>query len=194
MKAGALWWTSHCWKVINTRMQKTQFPCRSFHLSALESRQYRSLALRTVHLQLHNSFRTNFQQKGSHPEAKSHQRRFFRFWEYRVTQANEGVGLRVYCLGRNSVPRINKCINAQMGCISLAPNTELGMKVVIVWTETDHLWPRQRSLRYFKSWLEHRVNGSVLEKDCCITYIPCQVFLYCRRCGGQAIKIANLLF
>lgn len=53
--------------------------------------------------------------------------------------ANEGVGLHVYCFGGNSVPPINKCINKQMGCISLAANTELGIKVVIVCTDTDHL-------------------------------------------------------
>lgn len=34
---------------------------------------------------------------------------------------------------------INKCINTQMGCISLASNTELGINVVMVWTGTGRL-------------------------------------------------------
>ena len=63
---------SRCWKGINTSRQKTQFPCRSFHLGVLDGHQYRPLALRTGHLQLHKSFTTNFKQKGSHSEAKSH--------------------------------------------------------------------------------------------------------------------------
>lgn len=46
--------------------------------------------------------------------------------------------------GRRTQPRpwkaeFNKCISTQMGCISLAPDTALGINVVIVRTDTDHL-------------------------------------------------------
>lgn len=82
-------------------MQKTQFPCRS-HSGALDSCQYRPLALRTDHLQPHDSLRTNSKQKGDHPEAKSPLKRFFRFWEYWIMPANEGVELHMYCSGGNS--------------------------------------------------------------------------------------------
>lgn len=56
--------------------------------------------------------------------------------------------------GQRTQPRpqtaeFNRCISTQMGCISLAPNTELGVSVVIMCTDTDHLCPRQRSLQCF---------------------------------------------
>lgn len=103
-KCGLFDEASHCRKAINTRMQEIQFPRRSFYSGALDSHQYGPLALRADRLQLRNSFRTNFKQKGSHTETKSHKKRFFRFWEYWIMPATEGVGLHVYCFGGNSVP------------------------------------------------------------------------------------------
>lgn len=63
--------TSHRRKAIHTRMHKTQLPCRFFHAGAPGSHQYRPVAVRTVQLQ--HSFRTNFKQKSSRPEAASPQ-------------------------------------------------------------------------------------------------------------------------
>lgn len=40
-------------------------------------------------------------------------------------------------LGETQPHPINKCIDTQMGCISLASNTKLGINVVIVCTDTS---------------------------------------------------------
>lgn len=100
--------------------------------------------------------------------------------------------------GRRTQPRpwtaeFNKCISTQMGCISLAPDTGLGINVVIVCTATDHLWHRQRSPQCFTLCSTQGLNSSVRgEGLLCHTSSTFLIFIWQAVCVGGSNQESQL--
>lgn len=93
-------------------------------------------------------------------------------------------GYMCIILGETQPPPINKCIDTQMGCISLASNTKLGINVVIVCTDTSLTLTNICSV--FKQQRPGRRNLYHT------LYTPSILVL--QELEGHAVKIANLLF
>lgn len=178
-KCGLFEDASHRRKAIHTRMHKTHLPRRFFPAGAPGSHQYRPVALRT--LQLQHSFRTNFKQKVAtqkpHLPSKDSSGSGSR-------QLMKEEGYVCIILGETQPPPINKCIDTQMGCISLASNIELGINVVIVCTDTSLTLTKISSV--FK---QQRPGRRSLYHT-----LSTPSILILQELEDHAVKTANLLF